>query len=107
MAGCSCDSDEFSVRVSDELLFDPPDADRQRVRLRCRECGGKAGFLPIDALEPFGFGEEAVRESADPGPRQIHLNVTAEWETPGADGHREEAPPPNAPTEVGHDDGAE
>ena len=80
MSRCSCDRDTDRVRVSDEGTWTRDG--RVCARLRCVDCGGKAGWIPVDALEPFGFDRDAVEESTDPGPRQIYLDVRARWDTP-------------------------
>ena len=82
MSGCSCDDDTARVRVSDEGLARRDG--RDMARLRCVECGGKAGWIPADALEAFGYDRDAVGESVEPGPRQIYLTVRARWDTPPA-----------------------
>ena len=82
MSGCSCGDDTARVRVSDEG-FARRDG-RDMARLRCVECGGKAGWMPADALEAFGFDRDAVEESVEPGPRQIYLTVRTRWDTPPA-----------------------
>ena len=82
MSGCSCDDDTARVRVSDEGLARRDG--RDMARLRCVECGGKAGWIPADALEAFGYDRDAVEESVEPGPRQIYLTVRARWDTPPA-----------------------
>jgi hypothetical protein len=80
MSGCTCTNDTAHVRVSDEGLTTRNG--RDAARLRCVDCGGKAGWIPVDALEAFGYGRGEVEESAAPGPTQIHLDVKARWVTP-------------------------
>lgn len=105
MGTCTCDPEgPKRVRVSDELLRNHSDHQGKDARLRCRDCGDKAGFIPISALRAFGFDEEDVRESAEPGPKQIYLDLEARWGNLAADlGASGPTPPPDAPTEVGHD----
>jgi len=72
MSGCSCDTQGgVEVRISDELLWDGG----RKARLRCRKCHGKAGFIPVDALTHFGIEPEEVKESSEPGPVQIHIDI--------------------------------
>jgi len=77
MSNCSCGGDKFRVRISDEGTFNFKG--RESARLRCVGCGGKAGWIPVDALRAFGFDRDAVMESADPGPEQLYLDVRARW----------------------------
>jgi hypothetical protein len=80
MSRCSCDDETARVRISDEGITTREG--RDTARLRCVECGGKAGRIPVDALEAFGFDRNAVEKSAEPGPTQLYLDVRARWVTP-------------------------
>lgn len=74
MSRCSCDTSGTSRRISDEGIRN----DRENndvVRLRCTDCGGKAGWIPVTALEAFGYDREDIEQSAEPGPNQIHVNI--------------------------------
>lgn len=80
MSICSCDGGKDRVRISDELTTVRDG--REVARLRCTRCHGKAGWIPIDALEAFGYDQEDVRKSAAGGPNQIYLTLEAQWDVP-------------------------
>jgi len=82
MSGCDCDhSDGYNVRISDELLWN----NDTEARFRCRDCGGKAGFISVDALTAFGISPEDVKQSADAGPVQICIEFDAQWKNLAGD----------------------
>lgn len=63
MSSCRC-SIPKTVRVSDEGIYNQQSG--EDVRLRCCECGGKAGFLPLESVERL-VPERNVKQYAEPG----------------------------------------
>ena len=63
MSSCACDPPQL-LRVSDENVSEMTTTagSGPHVRLRCWECGGKAGYIPID--EPFATPLTATLERA-------------------------------------------
>lgn len=74
MSGCDCRPPR-SLRVSDENVVEK---DVESVRLRCRDCGGKAGWLPVSAASGFGVSEEFLRKAAEPGVGEWTLQIDAD-----------------------------
>lgn len=75
MSGCGCEP-PVSLRVSDEGEYgEVRDSGSNSVdgspvvRLRCKECGGKAGFLAVGGTT---FDDE-VEETAEPGGIYPHV----------------------------------
>jgi hypothetical protein len=78
MSGCSCGVPK-TVRVSDEGIYRGQHSGKD-VRLRCCECGGKAGFLPLDALERLAPDID-ISEISEPGHVETQLELNFEYNT--------------------------
>ncbi|WP_066385929.1 hypothetical protein [Halalkalicoccus paucihalophilus] len=61
--------------MSDENVVEE---DVESVRLRCRNCGGKAGWLPLSLASSFGVSEEFLRKAAEPGVGEWTLHIDAD-----------------------------
>lgn len=103
MSGCACDG-KAELRISDELVEEVPGG-YERARLRCRKCGGKAGWIRVDAFESARIGREEIEESAAAGPPQWYLDV---WKGETATDHGPDHDVSAEATEVsGPEDGSD
>lgn len=85
MSRCSCD--EPAYRISDEVYDDT-------AQVRCGDCSGKVGRVPLDALAVFGI----TADDLEPG-TTLGYEVTVRAATPPTD------PNPPHPPEAGRRDG--